>query len=549
MIVGKAQDEEVLKINIEEELKVLPARNGKVITPTLTENFKVLDEIDRRERKNVLKVLTIVEDMCWVEDQTIVRSIFAGLGGPTAILRTLKTVKAQSLKGMDDGTTLSIASIVSTIIDMCCESNQFVFRRILEDLGGPVAIVRTMKAIGAMTLRMSKSRDKNTDEKQKKESEKFDHSGKVEESSKDVRNNDEEVLSVIWLICEELSYVELALTCQPVIVDLGKPTLTKPHTIETDDHSVVSLLRDELSYEGLDGDQKCKMVEFQKNRNRMIEEPEEKRKPTFVDTDDLSFVSLLCMELHLDDIKEDDSDLSFVSLIRQELKQTDVRTKESNWEKEKQANNYSVEDDDDLSIVSLIRDEISWKNFENIEVRPTNMQRKSRSKRLDERDENDEKGKSNQVTSNNLQDDDDDDDDDLSIVSLIREELSWSKLETKKPEKKSKKYVKDPTTSLLRADRDDSLKKMLGQDLYGQVENMERIAKARSKMKSTNIKKQGDRQRANKRPVAPGISSKEDEGFSLGALLVEELGLSVRGAYKHHGKRPTQCNDSLFSTE
>ena len=53
-------------------------------------------------------------------------------------------------------------------------------------------------------------------------------------------------------------------------MDLGKPTLTKSHTIETDDHSVVSLLYDKIFYEGLDIYQKCKMVEFPKNQNKMI---------------------------------------------------------------------------------------------------------------------------------------------------------------------------------------------------------------------------------------------------------------------------------------
>ena len=85
--------------------------------------------------------------------------------------------------------------------------------------------------------------------------------------------------------------------------------------------------------------------------------------------------------------------------------------------------------------MSLICDEFSWKNFENTEDGPTNMQRQSWSKHLDGHDENDKKGRSNQLTCNNLQgnddDNDDDDDDDLPIVSFIQEDLSWNKLETK----------------------------------------------------------------------------------------------------------------------
>mmetsp|Transcript_6068 Transcript_6068/g.9298 ORF Transcript_6068/g.9298 Transcript_6068/m.9298 type:complete len:558 (+) Transcript_6068:116-1789(+) len=485
----------------------------------IEDDLKRASERERKDRKIVIKTLSTVVDMCSGKDQIILREILACIGGPKAIVQTARAVEAASHResqssgrgdknGISASRPLSIAVVLSIVIDMCSEDDQLVLRVILDRLGGPVGIVRTMKAIEAHSSRSRKVSPSTTrggeqkrvgatgnsssrDESRKSNSErnmKKSSTQKIAQNrTRQANCDDSDDLSLVSLVREELSM--------------------QAKEVNEDDLSLVSLVRQELSYETQDD-------------YRQLEKDQ---------ADDLSLISLLRQELSFEEqhtgrksktrkAQNDETDaLSFVSLIREEMdlmNQRDEPPIEPGVTPE-------VIDTDEGSLVSLLHENPS---YDPVQAHILNLSRQEKTK---ERKTNGDKTNKQSVR----RDDDSDDlslvslvreelgfkpntnngSDDLSLVSLVRDELSMNPKNKSKVKKSSKRTIKKETPSDVRGganEPDLSIGALFSEALLGDKEI--------KRMYGTSTKLHSDK--AGKANI-----SKNDVDLSFGALLREEL--------------------------
>lgn len=492
----------------------------------IEDELKRASERERKDRKIVIKTLSTVVDMCSGKDQIILREILACIGGPKAIVQTARAVEAASHResqssgrgnknGVSASRPLSIAVVLSIVIDMCSEDDQLVLRVILDRLGGPVGIVRTMKAIEAHSSRSRKvspgtsrgreqkrgratgnsssrgeSRKSNSERKMKKSS-----SQKIAQNRTRQANCDEsDDLSLVSLVREELG-----LSMQAKDVD-------------EDDLSLVSLVRQELSYETQD--------DF-----RQLEKDQ---------ADDLSLISLLRQELSFEEqhtgrksktrkAQNDETDaLSFVSLIREEMDLMNQRDEPPT----EPGVTPKVIDTDEGSLVSLLHENPS---YDPVQAHILNL---SRQEKTNERKTNVDKTYRQSVRRDDASDDlslvslvreelgfkpnTDDGSDDLSLVSLVRDELGMNPKKKSNVKKSSKGTIKKETPSYVRGganEADLSIGALFSEALLGDKEI--------KRMYGTSTKLHSDK-------AGKANNSKNEVDLSFGALLREELAPSSR---------------------
>mmetsp|Transcript_13553 Transcript_13553/g.20005 ORF Transcript_13553/g.20005 Transcript_13553/m.20005 type:complete len:585 (+) Transcript_13553:49-1803(+) len=509
----------------------------------LEEELKRAKERESKDRKIVIKTLSTVVDMCSGKDQIILREILSGIGGPTAIVQTARAVEAATLRASQRGSKgeekadsanrpLSIAVVLSIVVDMCSEDDQLVLRVILDRLGGPVGIVRTMKAIEAYSTRSRKVSTLRCGEQERedpklRETKKGGYDLPIKKyeanstrkghkssrkSSKQRKTRQE--TGVRTAVCNDDSGDDLSL------VSLVREEFNmQAKDADKDDLSLVSLVRQEISYDGKDENY------HMDNRHREVE-------ATQAD-DDLSMISLLRQELSFEEQhmgrksktrnaqNNETDDLSFVSLIREEMgivKQRDNTPVAPELHNGVSNTNITpkVIDTDEGSLVSLLRENPSYDHVQ-AHLNSTAGEEKTDSRKVEAPKGDETDDASDDLSLVSLVRDElaltlnaDDASDDLSLVSLVRDELGFTPEKSSNAKKSNKNMKKEKPSDVLNGAKDEahlSIGALISEALLGDKVQ---------KMYGTSTKLHSDSKKKSQNIF-------DDVDLSFGALLRDEL--------------------------